>query len=295
MEIQWLSDNRGPYVSTDTEHSQPSRPTHAADRGPIRGRGRRGTRRAGGAAFTRHGPSAIPIASLQLTSFSLLNSVSLCRPNMSGLDLIVFGASGASGQEFVLSALERGHAVRTFLRPSTTWSAPSQVQSFRGTFNDPSLLQDAVAGVDAVCSFIGPRPPNTDVFCAAATQAILNAMAVHGVQRFACVTGAMVAASTASVSVPARLVAALFRLARAQVAEDRVSQEAIVRSSATSWTLFKPPRLRAGPRSVRVAAGPEVRVGLLSFISRTDLANLILDAVEKGQFIRQAVFVRAAA
>jgi hypothetical protein len=90
-----------------------------------------------------------------------------------------FGASGASGQEFVSSALERGHTVRVFLRPSTTWSAASQVQVCRGTFNDLSLLQDAVAGVDAVCSFIGPRPPNTDVFCAAATQAILNAMAVQ--------------------------------------------------------------------------------------------------------------------
>jgi putative NADH-flavin reductase len=214
---------------------------------------------------------------------------------MARLTFTVFGASGAAGQAFVSSALARGHAVRAFLRPSTAWSAPSCVQVFRGTFDDLSLLRDAVDGVDAVCSFIGPRPPNTDVFCAAATQAILNAMAVHGVQRFACVTGAMVAASPASVSVPARLVATLFRLARAQVAADRASQEAIVKSSASSWTLFKPPRLHTGPRSASLVIGSGVRVGLVSTLSYSDLAFVILDAVEKGQFTRQSVFVRAAA
>jgi len=206
----------------------------------------------------------------------------------------VFGASGGAGQAFVSSALERGHTVRAFLRPSTTWSPPPPVQIHRGTFYDPRLLQDAVEGVDAVCSFLGPRPPRTEVFCAAATQAILNAMKVHGVLRLACVTGAMVSASPGFVSVPARLMAALFRLARAQVAADRVSQEAIVRSSATSWTLFKPPRLHTGPRSVRLAIGPDVRVGLLSSLSYTDLAVVILDAIEKSQFIRQSLFVRAA-
>jgi putative NADH-flavin reductase len=213
---------------------------------------------------------------------------------MAGLLFTVFGASGGAGQAFVSSALERGHSVRAFLRPSTTWSPPPAVQVYRGSFEDLGLLQDAVAGVDALCCFIGPRPPRTDVFCAAATRAILNAMAVHGVRRFACVTGAMVAASPGFVSVPARLMATLFRLARAQVAADRVSQEAIVRSSATSWTIFKPSRLHAGPRSVRVAVGPDVRVGLLSSLSYADLAAVILDAVEKGQFTRQSPFVRAA-
>lgn len=210
---------------------------------------------------------------------------------MSHLDFAVFGASGGSGQALVLSARERGHAVRVFLRPSTKWPAPPQVQFHRGTFDDLSLLEAIVEGVDAVCCFLGPRPPNTDVFCAAATQAILNAMAHQGVRRFACVTGAMIAAPAAYVSLPARCMASLFRLARAQVAADRVSQEAIVRASATSWTLFKPPRLHGGPRSGRVAIGPEVRVGVMSSVSRSDLAIALLDVVETGQFIREAVYV----
>jgi putative NADH-flavin reductase len=214
---------------------------------------------------------------------------------MQALDVVVFGASGRSGQAFLSVALERGHAVRAFLRSSTNWTGPSQVQVYRGTFNDRGLLGQAVAGADGVCCFLGPRPPNTDVFCAAATEAILDAMVRHGVQRFACVTGAMVAPSTAHVSLAARLLARAFSLARAPVAADRVSQEAIVRASVTSWTLFKPPRLHGGPPSHGIAIGPDVRVGLLSSLSRTDLAIAILDAIESGQFIRESVYARTAA
>lgn len=207
----------------------------------------------------------------------------------------VFGASGGTGRAFVSAALERGYSVRVLLRPSTQWSAPPGIQVHRGSLGDVTLLDSVVGDVGAVCSFLGPRPPSTDVFCAAATGAILDAMSRGDVPRFLCVTGAMIDAKAPSVSVPARALAWLLGQARAAVAADRARQEALVKASATVWTLFKPPRLRSTPPTGRVAVGPEVRIGLLSAVSRGDLATTILDALQEGRFVRQSVYVRAAA
>ncbi len=55
---------------------------------------------------------------------------------------------------------------------------------------------------------------------------------------------------------------------------------------------MKPPRLTDGPAAGRVRAPAGVRVGLLSRISRADLAAFMLDEIERGTFVRQRVFVR---
>jgi len=43
-----------------------------------------------------------------------------------------------------------------------------------------------------------------------------------------------------------------------------------------------------------VQAGPSVRIGLLSPISRRDLARFILDELCAGRHVRERVYIRAA-
>lgn len=74
-------------------------------------------------------------------------------------------------------------------------------------------------------------------------------------------------------------------------AADREHQEAIVRESGLRWTIVKPPRLTESARRPVVHPGSEVRVGLLSSVSRLDLARLIVDEIEAPRFAGQAVFV----
>jgi putative NADH-flavin reductase len=75
-------------------------------------------------------------------------------------------------------------------------------------------------------------------------------------------------------------------------AQDRVAQERLVQASGLDWTLVKPPRLTDGAAHRSVTAGSALRVGLLSKISRTDVAAFILDAIERDHHLRARVFVR---
>ncbi len=148
-----------------------------------------------------------------------------------------------------------------------------------------------VAGADAACLVFGPRPPFTDVFCAAATRAVIGAMKDKGTRRLICQTGAMVGLDLPNWSVFFRWMARSYQRQRPGPAADRREQEEAVRASGLEWTILKPPRLTDGPRTGRVRIGPELRIGLLSSVSRADLAEVILDEAESPRLIGQVVFV----
>jgi uncharacterized protein YbjT (DUF2867 family) len=164
----------------------------------------------------------------------------------------------------------------------------------RSGLDDLSALRRLVQGADAVLYLLGPRPPHRDVFCAAATRTLPEAMAGEHVERLLCLTGAMVAPDPRHVSLPLRAFATAFRPSRPDVAADRASQERLVRESALRWTSFKPPRLTIARRTGRLLVGPRLRVGLLSSVSREALAGCLLDAAEQGLHVGEAVYLSAA-
>jgi putative NADH-flavin reductase len=116
-------------------------------------------------------------------------------------------------------------------------------------------------------------------------------MTATGRRRLLCVTGAMVGAAL-SRSRALSWMATLYRWWQPAVARDREEQEEAVTGSGLDWTLFKPPRLTDGDPTRRVAAGPELPVGLFSAISRADLADFMLDAVLDPGYIRQRLIVK---
>ena len=77
-----------------------------------------------------------------------------------------------------------------------------------------------------------------------------------------------------------------------QSAQDREEQERLVEASGLDWTIVKPPRLTDSLPQGRVQAGSSLRIGLLSTISRADLAAFIIDEMQTGRFVRQRIFVK---
>jgi putative NADH-flavin reductase len=74
-------------------------------------------------------------------------------------------------------------------------------------------------------------------------------------------------------------------------AEDRRRQEAIVRASEFDWTIIKPARLTDGRRTGRVQIGTELRAGVLSKISRSELAEVIVEEIDHPRHVREAISV----
>ncbi len=127
--------------------------------------------------------------------------------------------------------------------------------------------------------------------CACGTEHVISAMKAAGVRRLVCLTGAMVGELRPNVSFAMRLLAAMFRRKVPHIAADNAEQERLVMASGLDWTIVKPPRLTEGPPTGRVRADAALRVGLLSRISRRDLAAFLLDEVISSPHFQQQVYV----
>ena len=206
--------------------------------------------------------------------------------------LAIFGISGRTGRELAKVASSQGWEVHGFVR-STSEVGGGLVNGriVRGDFDEFDRVVETIAGSEAVCCLIGPRPPYTDVFCVTATAAIIAAMKGTGCHRLVCQTGAMIGPAS-NRSRPMEWMARVFARWQDQSARDREEQERLVESSLLDWTIVKPPRLTDSQLPGRVQAGSSLRIGLLSTISRADLAAFIFDEVQTGRFVRQRIFVK---
>ncbi len=211
------------------------------------------------------------------------------------MELAVFGATGRTGQALVAAALAHGWQVRAFVRTQAGARLPLPA-GLKVVHGDPRQAPDIAAtvhGTDGVCCVFGPRPPYNHAFCAPLTRRIVEAMRGEGVRRIVCVTGAMIGTMPANTSRAMRAMAAAVRRRLPAIAADRAEQEMVVMGSGLDWTLVKPPRLTDGPRTKTVHADPALPIGLMSRITRADLAEFVFRAAAHDRFVAQRVYVRS--
>jgi putative NADH-flavin reductase len=213
----------------------------------------------------------------------------LCKPDT----IAVFGGSGATGRQIIEQAVGRGLRVRTLVRETSAFEPPSgAVEVITGSLENPKDVERTLCGCDAVCCAFGPRPPFTDIFCARATSIIVAAMQKCEVSRIICQTGAMIGDYRQNRTTPFQSMAWLFNSLKPRLAEDREGQERVIRASGLRWTIVKPPRLTNQSTRGVYTAGPKVKVGLLSAVSRADLATFIIRELLSPAHVREIVFIR---
>ena len=71
------------------------------------------------------------------------------------MKLIVFGATGGVGQEFIKMAVEQGHEVSAFVRTPEKLQTKSGVNIIQGDAFEATAVAEAIKGHDAVVSCIG--------------------------------------------------------------------------------------------------------------------------------------------
>jgi len=199
--------------------------------------------------------------------------------------IALFGATGRLGREVLNSALVREHSVTAHAR-----KPPQDAQS--GIDWVTGEAGHAVAGADVVLVTFGQRSPSDVPFCAAETQAILDAMRRLQVNRILCVSGAMIGHYPGNRSWCFEKLAGWIQQRYRASMEDRAKQEDLVRHSGLQWTIFKPPRLTLKSPGGNLDVGPKVKVGLLSAAARSSLAHLMVEEAEQGRFAGCSVFIR---
>jgi putative NADH-flavin reductase len=217
------------------------------------------------------------------------------------LKLTIFGATGGIGRQLVEQALAAGHKVTAVVRNPNKLSNKVRVVKADLAAPDPAALQSAVEGADAVLSGLGPRPVSEVGIASEGTRAIIQAMKATDVRRIVVVS----AAPIGTVPSPARpnppkhdpgdgifmrnLFGPLIKAALRKPYADLALMEDIIRDSGLDWTVVRPPRLTDKPLTgvYRTAFGQNLRRGL--FISRADVANLMLHVLGQPETVRQVI------
>src|SRR3989475_11334244 len=103
--------------------------------------------------------------------------------------ILIVGATGGTGRQLVSQALERGHRVTALVRKEPSGEARPGLITLLGNVLDPSSLDRAARGQDAVFSALGHkqwfRPTR---ILSEGTRNLVEAMRRCGVRRFVCET-----------------------------------------------------------------------------------------------------------
>ncbi|MFT5460998.1 MAG: putative NADH-flavin reductase, partial [Myxococcota bacterium] len=207
--------------------------------------------------------------------------------------ILLFGATGASGQQILTQALASGFAVTAFVRnPAKVQTANANLTVVRGDVRDADAVRAAVAGHDAVLCALGAPARDRSGLRATGTVNIVRAMRAHGVRRL--VVQSSHGIGDSAVGLPWWMRWLLVPLYLANAFADHEAQEAAVRSSELDWTLVRPPHLTDGPLSGEVGHGYPMELPLPSTkISRADVAQFMLEQLDAPGYIRRTVAIAA--
>lgn len=203
------------------------------------------------------------------------------------MELVVFGATGGTGRELVKQALGHGHSVRAFVRaPDKLKVIHPRLEVITGDVRSPDTVANTIRGQDAVLSALGMygRKPNTELSDAMRT--LVGAMEQERVKRLLMVSSVGVGETKGQLGPLYNLL--LLPLLLKETFADKETAETVVRESPLDWTIVRPGRLTNGRFTGTYRSGPDAAKGrLLPRIARAEVADFMLNALERGRFIRE--------
>ncbi len=205
------------------------------------------------------------------------------------MNIVIFGAAGATGRIVVERALEQEHEVTAFDKHIASLAIRHpNLRLVQGDIFDPAQVEDAIAGQDAVISVLGVRPGVTIPVCSEGTKNIINAMQKSGVKRFISQSAFAVAALDGEWrEVPyLPLILPFFPKVKAMFA-DKVLQEKEILSSDLDWIIVRPAKLTDGPRTGAYKVHDPLMIGPGAKISRADVAEFLLEQVTDDTYLHK--------
>lgn len=204
------------------------------------------------------------------------------------MNVLVFGASGATGREVVKQALDRGYAVSAFVRhPDKFEIRHANLTLVTGDVTDYASVERAVSGSDAVASALGSgnslgsHPALSD-----GIGNILRAMEQAEVSRFVYLSMLGVGDSGKQLGFVDRYI--VLPLLLRNVMRDHEREEGLIKQSTLDWVVVRPPRLTNGPYTGRYRSGEDVRDRtLLASISRADVADFMVKQLTDDRYVHR--------
>lgn len=203
--------------------------------------------------------------------------------------VLIIGATGGTGRQLVMQALERRYAVTALVRdPSRLQVDHPQLTVMRGDVLDESSVEAAMRGQEAVLCALGHKRffyPTR--ILSEGTRNILRAMEIHGVARLVCETSLGIGDSAGRMGLYYTLF--VIPVILPFYYWDKTRQERMIARSNAEWVIVRPGVLTNGQK--RGHSRPGHRVGSFFFtvrISRADVADFMLNQLTSDTYLRTA-------
>lgn len=198
------------------------------------------------------------------------------------MDIVVLGATGATGRLVVDRALADGHAVTAVVRSADHRPFPRGVTPTLADVTDPASLAPVLSGADAVVGTLGAqRGPLIE----RSTAAVVRAAEQGGPSRFVLLSGYSVLNDR--LTRPARFMAGT---AMKAMSADKAAGERLLRAGDLDWTIVYATRLTNGAATGRPRMLPDgERIGLRASVSRADVADVLVRAVGDPTLSRREI------
>lgn len=194
------------------------------------------------------------------------------------LQVVVLGASGATGSHLVDQALARGHDVHAIVRDPVRWDREGGrrargVTTHRGDVTDPASIAAAIPPGAAVVSALGARSRKDTGVLTAGAEAVLACQPARVVWLGAVGTGP---SSTAVSGITHRLM----RLGFGSEYLDKVTADGLVLAAGGTVVHAGPLNDKAAGRYEAVPVDRATRRLLPPFVPRAAAAQVILDCLD---------------
>jgi putative NADH-flavin reductase len=217
----------------------------------------------------------------------------------SAMNIAIFGASGATGTLLTQRCLAAGYTVTALLRTPEKFSLRDKVTVIQGSPFELASVRKTIEGADVVFSALGANSLKKEDVLERAVPQIIAAMQETASQpkpvRRIIVLGSAGALPSALDKQPAWrswiVQNIVYNTFLKYPVASQISQYRDLSHSNLDWTMVMPPMLTNAPRrgTYRIDGDALPRNG--SRISREDVADFMMQQVNKPQWIRKGVYI----
>jgi len=204
------------------------------------------------------------------------------------MNILIFGASGATGHELVNQALAQGHHVTAFVRnPSKLKIENDKLKVIQGDVVNYPLVESAVKGQDAVLSALGAASAfKYDQSVVDGANNIIKAMETNDVDRLIYMSFVGVKESRNTAGFVIKYIAP--KLLSTEITGHE-AREKMIKESQLKWTIVRAPTLTNGKHKGQFRSGEDIiSKGFTVMISRADVADCMLKQLTDHNFIKKS-------
>lgn len=205
--------------------------------------------------------------------------------------IAVIGGTGKAGKYLVNQLIERGFHLKLLLRNLETFFIQNPlIEIIKGNVNDYDTVLSLVADCQAVISALGlGQTASEKSIFSNATNNILRAMQVYGIQRYIVMTGINVNTLFDKKSPKTQFATDWMYTNYPNSTADKQKEYDLLLASNVDWTLVRLPLIEQTDEVSNIQIGLEDCVG--DKISSTNLANFLIDQLTDNQYVKQSPFI----